>query len=81
VYGDAGMSGATLRADWAFKRFSQAAKLRPAPFDIVLTDDSSRIARDLADALRTHADAQILYSLRVIYISYRIDSASNQTHS
>jgi DNA invertase Pin-like site-specific DNA recombinase len=54
-----------------------AAASRPLPFDVVLTDDSSRIARDLADALRTMQTLKF-HGLRVIYISQGIDSASEQ---
>jgi site-specific DNA recombinase len=77
MYSDAGVSGASIDGRPGLQALLAAATLRPAPFDIVLTDDSSRIARDLADALRVMQTLKF-HGVRVIYISQGIDSASDQ---
>jgi hypothetical protein len=54
-----------------------AAALSPLPFDVLLVDDSSRVARYLPDALRVVQ--QLTFArIRVIYISQQIDSHSAQ---
>jgi site-specific DNA recombinase len=55
-----------------------ASALRP--FDVLLVDDSSRVARDLADALRILQRLKFA-GVRVIYISQAIDSASEQAET
>lgn len=77
IYTDAAVSGASIEGRPGLQALLTAAASRPRPFDIVLTDDSSRIARDLADALRT---MQILkfHGVRLIYTSQGIDSQSDQ---
>jgi DNA invertase Pin-like site-specific DNA recombinase len=77
IYSDAGISGASINGRPGLQALLAAATLRPAPFDIVLTDDSSRISRDLADALRVMQTLKF-HGVRVIYISQGIDSASDQ---
>jgi DNA invertase Pin-like site-specific DNA recombinase len=77
IYADAALSGASIEGRPGLQGLLKAATSRPLPFDIVLTDDSSRIARDLADALRTMQTLKF-HGLRVIYISQGIDSASEQ---
>jgi DNA invertase Pin-like site-specific DNA recombinase len=54
-----------------------AATMRPRPFEVVLVDDSSRIARDIPDAIRVMQRLKFL-GIRVIYISQGIDSDSEQ---
>jgi site-specific DNA recombinase len=80
VYTDAGISGASLEGRPGVQALLAAAQQRPQLFDVVLVDDSSRIARDLADALRV---MQLLRfaSVRVIYISQSIDSANEQAET
>src|SRR5713101_3171231 len=51
VYTDAAVSGASLDRP-GIQALLAAAARRPAPFDILLVDDSSRVSRDLADAVR-----------------------------
>jgi DNA invertase Pin-like site-specific DNA recombinase len=47
-----------------------AADRRPIPFDVLLVDDSSRVARDLADAVR-FMQQLTFYGVRVIFISQK----------
>jgi site-specific DNA recombinase len=59
------------------QRLLAAAARQPKPFDLLLVDDSSRIARDIADAIRVMQQLKFL-GIRVIYISQGIDSDSEQ---
>ena len=54
-----------------------AAATPPPPFDVLLVDDSSRVARDLADTIRV---MQLLtfHGVRLIDVSQGIDSANEQ---
>ena len=52
VYTDAAISGASIDGRPGIQALLRAAGVQPRPFDVVLVDDSSRIARDLPDALR-----------------------------
>lgn len=76
VYSDAAISGSSF-ARPGILLLMAAVAARPLPFDIVLVDDSSRVARDLADAIRFMQ--QLKFSgVRVIFISQSIDSESEQ---
>jgi site-specific DNA recombinase len=77
IYTDAGISGATIDGRAGVQRLLAVAATEPRPFDVVLVDDSSRIARDIADAIRVMQQLKFL-GVRVIYISQGIDSASEQ---
>jgi DNA invertase Pin-like site-specific DNA recombinase len=74
VYTDAALSGASLDRP-GIQALLLAAGRRPLPFDVLLVDDSSRVSRDLADAVRLLQDLKFA-GARVIYISQNIDSAS-----
>lgn len=80
VYTDAAISGASLDGRTGLQALLAAATARPRPFDVVLIDDSSRIARDLADALRV-LQRLTFAGVRVIYISQSIDSANEQAET
>jgi site-specific DNA recombinase len=77
IYTDAATSGASIDGRQGLQALLAAAERVPQSFDVVLVDDSSRIARDLADALRTMQTLKFR-GVRVIYISQGIDSASDQ---
>ncbi len=51
VFTDAAVSGASIEGRTGLQALLSASDKSDRPFDIVLVDDSSRIARDLADAL------------------------------
>jgi site-specific DNA recombinase len=80
IFTDAAISGASLDGRAGLQALLTAAASRAKPFDVLLVDDSSRVARDLADALRV---IQLLKfaGVRVIYISQAIDSASEQAET
>src|SRR5215471_12721235 len=49
------ISGAALAGRGAFLSLIEAAKKKPCPFDRILVDDTSRVARNVADALNAVA--------------------------
>jgi len=51
VYRDAGISGASVEGRTGLLALLTASEQKPRPFDVLLVDDSSRLARDLADAV------------------------------
>jgi site-specific DNA recombinase len=50
-YSDVAVSGSSLDRP-GIQAVLAAVNSRPLPFDVLLVDDSSRVARDLADAVR-----------------------------
>jgi site-specific DNA recombinase len=79
VYTDAAISGASLDRP-GIQALLTATSHRPLPFDVLLVDDSSRVARDLADAVR-FMQQLTFHGVRVIYISQNIDSANEQAET
>lgn len=79
IYTDAAVSGASLDRP-GIRALRSAVERRPLPFDILLVDDSSRISRDLADAVRLLQELTF-NGVRVIYISQSIDSANEQAET
>lgn len=77
VYTDAGISGSSIEGRSGLQALLSAAATAPRPFDVLLVDDSSRVARDLADAVRILQQLKFL-GIRAIYISQHIDSADEQ---
>jgi DNA invertase Pin-like site-specific DNA recombinase len=80
LYADKAISGASLEGRAGLQALQAAALTNPRPFDVLLVDDSSRVARDLADALRV-LQALKFAGVRVIYISQNIDSTSEQAET
>ncbi|PYR34351.1 MAG: hypothetical protein DMF90_17480, partial [Acidobacteria bacterium] len=79
VYSDAAVSGASLERP-GIQALLTAARRRPLPFEVLLVDDSSRISRDLSDAVRLLQELKFA-GVRVIYISQNIDSANEQAET
>jgi site-specific DNA recombinase len=77
VFTDAGISGASIEGRPGLQSLLAAAAQHLRPFDVLLVDDSSRVSRDLADALRIVQRLKFA-GVRVIYISQGIDSDSEQ---
>src|SRR4029079_5727684 len=77
IYTDSSVSGASIQGRAGVQRLLSAAAQQPRPFDVVLVDDSSRISRDIADAIRVMQTLKFL-GVRVIYISQGIDSGTEQ---
>jgi DNA invertase Pin-like site-specific DNA recombinase len=76
IYTDAAISGASLDRPGIHALRATAAR-RPVPFDVLLVDDSSRISRDLADAVRLLQELKF-NGVRVLYLSQHIDSNDEQ---
>jgi len=80
IYTDAAISGASIEGRAGLHALLTAAASSPRGFDVLLVDDSSRVARDLADALRVLQRLRFA-GIRVVYISQGIDSASEQAET
>jgi site-specific DNA recombinase len=80
VYTDAGISGASIDGRPGLQALIAAAAQQPRPFDVFLVDDSSRVARDIADAIRVLQTLKF-FGIRVIYISQAIDSVNEQAET
>jgi site-specific DNA recombinase len=80
IFTDYGISGASIVGRPGLQALLAAAERRPVPFDVVLVDDSSRVARDLADAIRI-LQRLTFAGVRVVYISQNIDSANEQAET
>jgi DNA invertase Pin-like site-specific DNA recombinase len=74
VVADRALSAASVAGRDGLQRLVQAAKGKPRPFDTLLVDDTSRLARDLADALRTLKILEF-YGVTIVSVSQGIDSA------
>lgn len=80
IYTDAGISGASIDGRPGLQALLRAITTTPPPFDVLLVDDSSRVSRDLADAIRVLQQLKF-NGIRAIYISQGIDSASEQAET
>ena len=80
IYTDAGISGASIDGRPGLQAFMVAATQQPRPFDVLLVDDSSRVARDIPDAIRVLQTLRF-FGIRAIYISQHIDSANEQAET
>ena len=72
VRSDEEITGATLAARPALRSLIENAKRRPQPFDRVLIDDTSRLARNVADALNMTAILKF-HGVGVTFVSQNID--------
>jgi DNA invertase Pin-like site-specific DNA recombinase len=79
IFTDVAVSGASLDRP-GIDAVMKAAARRSRPFDVLLVDDSSRISRDLPDAVRLLQELKFA-GVRVIYISQNIDSANEQAET
>jgi site-specific DNA recombinase len=70
---DEEITGATLAARPALRFLIADAKRRPRPFDRILIDDTSRLARNLADALNM-VDTFRFHGVAVTFVSQGIDT-------
>ena len=80
IYTDQGVSGISIEGRPGIQALLAAAQTTPRPFDVLLVDDSSRVARDLRDAL--HVMRVLKFAgIRTIYISQQIDSDNEQAET
>jgi site-specific DNA recombinase len=52
IYSDEAVSGASVEGREGLQRLVAAALTTPRPFDLIVVDDTSRLARDVVDAVR-----------------------------
>jgi site-specific DNA recombinase len=74
VIADRAVSAASVAGRDGLQRVVQAAKAKDHPFDCLLVDDTSRLARDLSDSLRTFKVLEF-HGVAVVSVSQGIDSA------
>src|SRR5579862_3852844 len=72
-------AGSTAGRD-ALKHLLLDAKRNPRPFDCIVVDDTSRLARDLEDSLRT-IKLLDFYGVKVSFVSQRLDSGEKSSRS
>jgi site-specific DNA recombinase len=70
---DQALTGATVKGRDSLSFLLDAAKREPRPFDVVLVDDTSRLARNTEDSLRTVAIFKF-NNVAVVSVSQGIDS-------
>jgi len=74
VRSDEAVTGAAMVCRSALKSLLEDAKRKPRPFDCILIDDTSRLARNVADALKM-VEMLHYHGVRVIFISQGIDTS------
>src|ERR1044072_4990171 len=70
---DEELSGAALVGRAALESLIADSKRRPRPFDRILIDDTSRLARNVADALKM-VETLMFYGVGVTFVSQGIDT-------
>ena len=80
IYRDEALSGASLEGRPGVQALVKATASTPRPFDVVLVDDSSRVARDLPEALMFMRLPRF-HGVQVLYLSQQIDSANEQAET
>ena len=74
VRSDSAVSGATLGPRPALNELLALVSRKPRPFDRILIDDTSRLARNVADALKM-VERLSFYGVHVTFISQGVDTA------
>ena len=77
---DEAISGAALNGRSALQSLLRAAKLHPRPFDCVLVEDSSRLARNLPDQLRI-IETFKYHGVDVVSVTQGIDTAQDNART
>jgi site-specific DNA recombinase len=80
VIADRAVSAASVAGRGCLQKLVTSAKLKDRPFDCLLVDDTSRLARDLSDALRTLKTLQF-YGVTVVSVSQGIDSSQGNART
>jgi site-specific DNA recombinase len=79
IFADRAVSGATDERA-GLQNLLAHARTKPAPFDVILVDDTSRLSRKLSDALRIKEQLDFA-GLRVIFVSQGFDSSAPQSQT
>ena len=78
VIADRALSGAGVAGRKGIQDLIAAAKMKPRPFDRLLVDDTSRLARDTADSLNLVRTLQF-YGVEVIAVANGIDTSQKSS--
>lgn len=78
VLADKALSGASLAGRGRLEALIQAAKRKPRPFDRLLVDDTSRLARDYADSSKLVKTLQF-YGVEVSVVANGIDTSQKSS--
>jgi site-specific DNA recombinase len=73
VRGDAAMTGRVLRNREGLEFLIARAQETPRPFDVLITDEMSRLSRKLRDILEI-AETLRFYGVKLYIVSYQLDS-------
>lgn len=77
IYFDKAKSGGSIAPRDGFRKMMEVAMSGKAPFEVILVDDTARVARNALDALQVAADLKSA-GITVCYVSQGIDT-SQQT--
>jgi site-specific DNA recombinase len=72
LYSDEAISGATAIRP-GLQRLLEASRMTQRPFDVILVDDTSRLSRNLRDALKIFDDLKF-YGVGAIFVSTGLDT-------
>jgi site-specific DNA recombinase len=73
IRSDSALTGRTIFGRDGFLELIQLAKQRPRPFDCILIEDTSRLARYVPDALR-ECDVFTFHGVFIYFVSDNLDS-------
>ena len=79
IFTDEAITGATDNRA-GLQKLLETAKEKPVRFNVILVDDTSRLSRRLADALRIKEQLDFL-GVRVIFVSQGFDSSAPQSQT
>jgi DNA invertase Pin-like site-specific DNA recombinase len=74
IKSDSGLSGATFESREGLQALIQAARQSPRPFDYIVVDDTSRLARKLSKALYLYELMQF-YGVSLYFVTQQIDTS------
>jgi DNA invertase Pin-like site-specific DNA recombinase len=77
IYSDAGISGATITSRDGLNRLLEDAQRVPRSFEVIITEDTSRLSRNLADALAI-MDMLEQHGVSISFVAQGFDSSSEQ---
>ena len=77
---DRAISAGSMAGRDGLQRLIDEAKLKPRPFDCIVIDDTSRLARDLGDSLNT-VKLLAFYGVKVSFVSQRLDSGDKSSRT
>ena len=75
---DEAISGASLAGRDGLQSLINCAKQKPRPFDCILVDDTSRLSRDLSDALKI-TQTLVYGGVHVVAVSQGIDTSNENS--